>query len=234
MNINLQASPINMDATGCEQAKEICCNVNVWSILVNVILQVCYHINWRPQNVKNMILKKTFFAIVWILCKLSICIFICLDDDIFVWIFLTTFGNLDKILMNIYHCLTLCTILQDAPFFVFRVILITYYRLISSMNIFCTMKNTLVIALQVKYFLQILNKYICKCYTNIFANIAHKYISKYYTSIFANTAQIYFQPIGSIKSICPQFYRLIVVQMDKYMHKYIATNWIFPPSSTGW
>ena len=28
-------------------------------------------------------------------------------------------------------------------------ILITYYKLISSMNIFCTMKNTLVIALQV-------------------------------------------------------------------------------------
>ena len=38
----LQASPINMDATGCEQAKEICCNVNVWSILVNVILQVSF------------------------------------------------------------------------------------------------------------------------------------------------------------------------------------------------
>ena len=38
--------------------------------------------------------------------------------------------------------------MQDAPFFVFRVILITYYKLISSMNIFCTMKNTLVIALQ--------------------------------------------------------------------------------------
>jgi len=40
-------------------------------------------------------------------------------------------------------------ILQDAPFFVFRVMLITYYELISSMNLFCTAKNTLVIILQI-------------------------------------------------------------------------------------
>jgi hypothetical protein len=40
-------------------------------------------------------------------------------------------------------------ILQDAPFFVFRLLLITYYRLISYMNIFFTCKNTLVITLQV-------------------------------------------------------------------------------------
>eukprot|EP00095_Tigriopus_kingsejongensis_P008487 maker-scaffold18_size714446-snap-gene-5.17 protein:Tk08487 transcript:maker-scaffold18_size714446-snap-gene-5.17-mRNA-1 annotation:"hypothetical protein DAPPUDRAFT_55716" len=39
-------------------------------------------------------------------------------------------------------------ILQDAPFFVFRVMLIAYYRLISYMNIFFTCKNTLVITLQ--------------------------------------------------------------------------------------
>lgn len=41
-------------------------------------------------------------------------------------------------------------ILQDAPFFVFRLMLIAYYRLISYMNIFFTCKNTLVITLQVK------------------------------------------------------------------------------------
>ena len=40
-------------------------------------------------------------------------------------------------------------ILQDAPFFVFRLLLITYYKLISYMNIFFTCKNTLVITLQV-------------------------------------------------------------------------------------
>ena len=40
-------------------------------------------------------------------------------------------------------------ILQDAPFFVFRLLLITYYKLISYMNIFFTAKNTLVITLQV-------------------------------------------------------------------------------------
>ena len=39
-------------------------------------------------------------------------------------------------------------ILQDAPFFVFRLLLITYYKLISYMNIFFTCKNTLVITLQ--------------------------------------------------------------------------------------
>ena len=43
-------------------------------------------------------------------------------------------------------------ILQDAPFFVFRLLLITYYKLISYMNIFFTCKNTLVITLQVNYF----------------------------------------------------------------------------------
>ena len=41
-------------------------------------------------------------------------------------------------------------ILQDAPFFVFRLLLITYYKLISYMNIFFTCKNTLVITLQVR------------------------------------------------------------------------------------
>lgn len=46
-----------------------------------------------------------------------------------------------EILLNI--------ILQDAPFFVFRLLLITYYELISYMNIFFTCKNTLVITLQV-------------------------------------------------------------------------------------
>ena len=42
-------------------------------------------------------------------------------------------------------------ILQDAPFFVFRLLLITYYKLISYMNIFFTCKNTLVITLQVSF-----------------------------------------------------------------------------------
>ena len=40
-------------------------------------------------------------------------------------------------------------ILQDAPFFVFRLIIIIHYRLINSMNLFCTAKNTLVITLQI-------------------------------------------------------------------------------------
>ena len=53
------------------------------------------------------------------------------------------------------------------------------------------MKNTLVIALQVKY------------------------IYKYCTNIFADIAQIYIlQPIASIKILSPQFYRLIVVQIE--------------------
>ena len=38
---------------------------------------------------------------------------------------------------------------QDAPFFAFRLVIIIHYRLISSMNLFCTAKNTLVITLQV-------------------------------------------------------------------------------------
>ncbi len=64
--------------TRCERVKEICCSVDVWSILITIIL-------------------------------------------------------------------------QDAPFFVFRLLLITYYKLISYMNIFFTCKNTLVIALQVRH-----------------------------------------------------------------------------------
>ena len=39
-------------------------------------------------------------------------------------------------------------ILQDAPFFTFRLLLILYYKIISYMNIFFTCKNTLVIILQ--------------------------------------------------------------------------------------
>ena len=67
---------MNLDASACEKAKEICCNLDVWGILVTIIL-------------------------------------------------------------------------QDAPFFVFRLIIIIHYRLINSMNLFCTAKNTLVITLQV-------------------------------------------------------------------------------------
>ena len=110
-------------------------------------------------------------------------------------------------------------ILQDAPFFVFRVILITYYRLISSMNIFCTMKNTLVIALQVQYICshKFGHKY-CK-YTvhnpskivmNIYCTMKNtlvmqvKYICKYCTNISANIAQMcILQPIASIKILSP-------------------------------
>ena len=43
-------------------------------------------------------------------------------------------------------------ILQDAPFFVFRLLIIAYWRVISYMNIFFTCKNTLVITLQVRKF----------------------------------------------------------------------------------
>lgn len=39
-------------------------------------------------------------------------------------------------------------ILQDAPFFTFRLLLIVHYKIISYMNIFFTCKNTLVIILQ--------------------------------------------------------------------------------------
>ncbi|CAB4059078.1 unnamed protein product [Lepeophtheirus salmonis] len=67
--------PKNKKSTQLQRAKEICCSIDVWSIMVNIIL-------------------------------------------------------------------------QDAPFFVFRLLLITYYRLISYMNIFFTCKNTLVIVLQ--------------------------------------------------------------------------------------
>nr|XP_040580383.1 LOW QUALITY PROTEIN: transmembrane protein 26-like [Lepeophtheirus salmonis] len=67
--------PKNKKSTRLQRAKEICCSIDVWSIMVNIIL-------------------------------------------------------------------------QDAPFFVFRLLLITYYRLISYMNIFFTCKNTLVIVLQ--------------------------------------------------------------------------------------
>ena len=49
-------------------------------------------------------------------------------------------------------------ILQDAPFFVFRLLLITYYKLISYMNIFFTCKNTLVITLQVGIILSFKNR----------------------------------------------------------------------------
>jgi len=38
--------------------------------------------------------------------------------------------------------------IQDAPFLVFRMLLITYYKIVSYMNIFFTCKNTLVIILQ--------------------------------------------------------------------------------------
>ena len=123
--IYIQASPINMDATGCEQAKEICCNVNVWSILVNVILQVWHHITSTKYDIISMSTSKCKTSI-WFYGKLT---------DICIMQWLCIFSILDDLL-------------QDAPFFVFRVILITYYKLISSMNIFCTMKNTLVIALQ--------------------------------------------------------------------------------------
>nr|XP_023026019.1 uncharacterized protein LOC111514022 [Leptinotarsa decemlineata] len=40
-------------------------------------------------------------------------------------------------------------ILQDAPFLVFRLLLITHYQIITYMNIFFTCKNTLVILLQI-------------------------------------------------------------------------------------
>ena len=115
----LQASPINMDATGCEQAKEICCNVNVWSILVNVILQVTF-VNINVNVILQVIGNNHNYQ--------------CHPPSLY------HPNNYGSIIM----------ILQDAPFFVFRVILITYFKLITSMNIFCTLKNTLVIALQVK------------------------------------------------------------------------------------
>ena len=81
--------------------------------------------------------------------------------------------------------------MQDAPFFVFRVILITYYKLISSMNIFCTMKNTLVIALQVY-------------------SITYKTL---HNTIFEKSSGYSKIPFSPIFIPC-QFYRLIVVQIE--------------------
>ena len=69
--------PPDHKPTKCERAKEICCSLDVWEILLNVIL-------------------------------------------------------------------------QDTPFFIFRLLLVTYYKLISYMTIFMTCKNTLVIILQVR------------------------------------------------------------------------------------
>ena len=82
---------MNLDASCWDKTKEICCNLDVWGILVTVILQVAFLAN---------------------------------------------------------SCVQTNTI-QDAPFFAFRLVIILHYRLISSMNLFCTAKNTLVITLQV-------------------------------------------------------------------------------------
>lgn len=68
--IYIQASPINMDATGCEQAKEICCNVNVWSILVNVILQVWHHITSTKYDIISMSTSK-WKTSIWFYGKLT-------------------------------------------------------------------------------------------------------------------------------------------------------------------
>ena len=68
--------PPDRKPTKCERAKEICCSLDVWEILANVIL-------------------------------------------------------------------------QDAPFFIFRLLLVTYWELVSYMTIFLTCKNCMVIAMQV-------------------------------------------------------------------------------------
>ena len=70
-------------------------------------------------------------------------------------------------------------------------ILITYYKLISSMNIFCTMKNTLVIALQVY-------------------SITYKTLHNTILEKSSGYSKIPFSPIF----IPCQFYRLIVVQIE--------------------
>ena len=81
---------MNLDASCCDKTKEICCNLDVWGILITVISQVFLKF-----------VRKTLLEF------------------------------------------------QDAPFFAFRLVIIIHYRLISSMNLFCTAKNTLVITLQV-------------------------------------------------------------------------------------
>jgi hypothetical protein len=35
-----QDKPVKLNATFCEKAKDVCCNVDVWGILINIILQV--------------------------------------------------------------------------------------------------------------------------------------------------------------------------------------------------
>ena len=38
-----------MNTSACEKAKQICCNVDVWGILINIILQVSFN----PELVHN-------------------------------------------------------------------------------------------------------------------------------------------------------------------------------------
>ena len=44
LSMFLQNKVMNLNASACEKAKEICCNLDVWGILVTVILQVCTYL----------------------------------------------------------------------------------------------------------------------------------------------------------------------------------------------
>jgi hypothetical protein len=35
-----QEKPVKLATTFCDKAKDVCCNVDVWGILINIILQV--------------------------------------------------------------------------------------------------------------------------------------------------------------------------------------------------
>ncbi len=44
---------MKLNASFCEKAKDVCCNVDVWGILINIILQV-------NVTIINMVLKISF------------------------------------------------------------------------------------------------------------------------------------------------------------------------------
>ena len=48
-----QEKPMDMNLSACEKAKQICCNVDVWGILINIILQV------RSSQVSQVISGKS-------------------------------------------------------------------------------------------------------------------------------------------------------------------------------
>ena len=79
---------------------------------------------------------------------------------------------------------------QDAPFFVFRLLLITYYKLVTYMNLFFTCKNTLVITLQVIcYYLSIYKTIFSSIQNVIYLLIIYLFYFKLYKAIKLSSYQ---------------------------------------------